>query len=66
MFYVKSQIGENAEIRIQLDYCNVFTVCPLCNKEHTVDITEIFDGEEVDLDSVVYCVECSQTQPPTA
>ncbi len=60
MFYAKAKIGDNAEVRIQLDYQNVFTVCPSCNKEHAVDITEIFMEEEADFDCVVYCADCSR------
>lgn len=60
MFFVKSKINENAELRITLDYNNVFTICPMCNKEHAVDITEIFMEEEADFDCVVYCADCSR------
>lgn len=60
MFFVKSKINENVELRITLDYNNVFTICPMCNKEHPVDITQVLNCECADLDQIaVYCEVCT-------
>lgn len=60
MIYAKAKIGEHAEVRIALDYDNVFTVCPQCGKEHSIDISEFFQDEDFDFDSSVYCEDCSK------
>lgn len=60
MIYAKAKIGEHAEVRIALDYDNVFTVCPQCGKEHSIDISEFFQDGDFDFDCSVYCEDCSK------
>ncbi|WP_298030053.1 hypothetical protein [uncultured Dysosmobacter sp.] len=56
MFYVKGR-GE----KINLDYENVFTRCPICGKEFPVDIAELLSGGDVDLyGTSIYCPECAE------
>lgn len=56
MFYVKGR-GE----KINLDYENVFTHCPICGKEFPVDIAELLSGGDVDLyGTSIYCPECAE------
>lgn len=55
MFYVR---GRGKKVNIHSD--NVFTRCPICGREHAVDIVELFSGGDVDLYSTaVYCPECA-------
>lgn len=54
MFYLK----HNGE-KIEIDYDNVFTVCPICGKEHRVDLIELAQDLQFDLDgTAVYCPQC--------
>lgn len=58
MFYVKCK-GRKVNLRED----NVFTRCPECGKEHTVDLSLIFDDGKADFYSTtVYCEECTQKQ----
>lgn len=60
MFYVKQSISEDAEIRIDITDENVFTVCPECGKETSVDLTTTFSGIDWDLlGTSVYCEKCT-------
>ncbi|MEA4955885.1 MAG: hypothetical protein VB096_10320 [Pseudoflavonifractor sp.] len=55
MFYMKHK-GTKLEITGD----NVFTTCPQCGKEHSVDLQEIFFTGNADLYSTqVYCHKCS-------
>jgi predicted RNA-binding Zn-ribbon protein involved in translation (DUF1610 family) len=61
MFYVKTQLAENTEIRIDIGEDNVFTMCPGCGEEHAIDIQTMFSTGETDLyGTSVYCPECSK------
>jgi len=56
MFYVKVR-GRKVNIRED----NVFTRCPVCGKEHAVDIVELFSGGDIDLyGTAIYCPECAE------
>ena len=52
MFYVKSG-GKKIEVL----HDNVFTVCPDCGKEHTVDLADIMKCEDSDLYLTNVCCE---------
>lgn len=55
-FYLKHK-GERLEIRED----NVYTVCPKCGREHTVDIQDVLSTPDADLYSTsVYCEDCSK------
>lgn len=61
MFYVKSQINEDAHIKIDITDENVFCTCPKCGTEVLVDLVEVFQDGESDLFGTdVYCTECSK------
>lgn len=56
MFYMKHK-GKRLEIRED----NVFTICPLCGREHAVDLQDILSYEHSDLYGTnVYCQQCSE------
>lgn len=56
MFYLKHE-GKKLDIRED----NVFTVCPICGKEHAVDLHDILEGGEADLyGTAVYCPDCAK------
>ena len=55
MFYVK-----DGNRKIEIDYDNVYNLCPKCGCEVVVDLGEFFGNEDLDLySSQVYCEECS-------
>ena len=60
MFYVKAEIAEGCELRIDITDENVFTTCPECGTEIEVDIAELLETGECDMYSTqIYCSECS-------
>lgn len=61
MFYVKEQIGENTEIRIEITDENVFGRCPRCGAETRVFLDDVLKDEDADLyGTAVFCDECSR------
>ena len=61
MFYVKETINDSMEIKVELHDDNVFTTCPDCGVESSVDIAEIFNEVKADLyGTSLFCVECSK------
>lgn len=59
MFYVKTQISEDAEIKIEIND-NVFTTCPECGKEFKIDLQSLLEDGESDLYSTsVLCKDCA-------
>lgn len=60
MFYVKSKIADNAELRIELDDENVYNHCPGCGAEVQVDLSDLFrDGVSDFYSTSVYCKDCT-------
>ena len=62
MLYIKTQISENVEIKVDLYEDEIFTQCPMCAKEMQVDFDELKDSlnQGGDYSSTVwYCEECS-------
>lgn len=56
MFYMKYN-GRKLEITED----NVFTRCPVCGKEFTVDVSELFQDGDIDLyGTSIYCPECAE------
>ena len=56
MFYLKHK-GE----KLNIGDDNVFTTCPICGKEHAVDLHELLAGGEADLfGTAVYCPACAE------
>lgn len=63
MFYVKTKLNENAEIRVEIDSENVFNYCPKCGEEVVVDLSEVFSDGTGDLyNTSVCCAKCSALQ----
>lgn len=59
MFYVRKQI-KGIELNIEICEDNVFTTCPKCGKEHSVNLAEIFAFGDTNLYTTkAYCPECS-------
>lgn len=55
MFYLKYN-GK----RLMIECDNVFTICPICGKEHVVDLQDILQDGDGDLyGTSVYCRKCS-------
>lgn len=59
MFFVKVKVNEATEIRAEITDENVFTICPVCGKEHAVEISEIYENGGDLYSSQVICDECS-------
>lgn len=59
MFYVKAKISDECCVKIDITGENVFTLCPQCGREHSVDIVEQASGDFDLYDTAVYCAECS-------
>lgn len=62
MFYVKSQLDESTTLLTEITDENVFTRCPDCGQEVSVDLNDVIDAEgQLDLFGVgVCCTECSR------
>lgn len=61
MFYVKEQLSDTAEIRIDITDENIYGCCPVCGKEVEVDLHELFASEDMNLFSTqVLCESCSK------
>lgn len=57
MFFLKTKKGR----RLYLEDDNTYTVCPICGKEHVVDLVDIFRDGMSDLYNVaVYCPDCAR------
>lgn len=60
MFYVKSKFAEGTEINIEITDENVYTRCPACGAEISVDIAEEMRNADLDLyGTAFYCEKCS-------
>ncbi len=61
MFYVKEKLTDAVEVSIEISDENVFTRCPGCGDEVSIDLAELFSDGESDLyGTAVYCDECSR------
>lgn len=62
MFYVKTNLNENIEIKVDLYDDEIFTQCPKCGKEIQVEpeeLAEIIKNQGLASTSI-YCEECSK------
>jgi transcription elongation factor Elf1 len=60
MFYVKMEFND-LSVKADITDENVYTICPVCGKEHQVDLQELLTTGEADLYSTsVFCKECSE------
>ena len=62
MFYVKSKLDESTTLLTEITDENVFTRCPDCGQEVSVDLNDVIDDEgQLDLFGTgVCCAECSR------
>ena len=61
MFYVKTQLIQGTELTTEIHEDNVFTRCPGCGDEVSVDLAEVFSDGECDLYGTgIFCKTCSQ------
>lgn len=61
MFYVKEKLTDAVEVSIEISDENVFTRCPGCGDEVSIDLAELFSDGESDLyGTAVYCNKCSR------
>ena len=61
MFYVKERLSDILKVTVEITDKNVFTRCPGCGNEVSVDLAELFSDSESDLyGTAVYCDECSR------
>jgi Zn finger protein HypA/HybF involved in hydrogenase expression len=61
MFYVKATT-RTGEMPIQLTSNNVYTICPVCGKDHIVDLEEIIRNKDKEFSlrkTTVLCPKCS-------
>lgn len=62
MFYVKTNISDDVEIKVDLYDDEIFTQCPKCGKEIPVETEDLKlvlkDGDFAS--SSLYCEECSK------
>ena len=60
MIYLKTQIGEGIEIKIDVYGDEFYTRCPQCGKEINVD-SEALHTKDTDFGSTqIFCNECSK------
>ena len=65
MFYIKTRLGGETEITTEITDENVFTRCPQCGSEFSVDLTDVFADGEGDLyGTSIYCESCSRHLRP--
>lgn len=62
MFYVKTNLNKNIEIKVDLYDDEIFTQCPKCGKEIQVDNETLANIlKDADLSSTsLYCEKCSK------
>lgn len=63
MFYVKTQLDANSAIVTEITDENVFTRCPDCGCEISVDLNDLTGDGQLDLYGLgVCCPECSRAR----
>lgn len=61
MFYVKTKISSNKDIKVDLYEDEIYTQCPKCGKEIQIEPKELASiiAEEGLTSTNVYCEQCS-------
>ncbi len=59
MFYVKENVNDALEMKIEISDENVYTTCPVCLKEISVDLSEVLKDGDLFATSVL-CSKCSR------
>ena len=61
MFYIKTKLPDGKTTKTEITDENVFTRCPECGREMTVDLAELFSDGEGDMFSTgVICADCTE------
>jgi hypothetical protein len=60
MFYIKTRINDETTILTEITDENVFTRCPDCGEEFSVDLVEMIQSGGELFGTAVYCLECSE------
>ena len=61
MFYVKTQLNDDAMLEVDITENNVFCRCPLCGDEVTVNLDDFTGDEDFSVySSEVVCGKCSR------
>ena len=69
-YYIKGTTKAGEPVTLSIEPDSVYTHCPDCGREHTVDIVDLAAAGDFDLyGSAIYCHECAdkrrQTVPNT-
>lgn len=58
-YYVKGKGQAGNEVIVSIEDDGAFTICPICGKEHRVDLVELAARKGFDLyGTTVYCESC--------
>lgn len=61
MFYLKAKLANGKVVRTDITDENVFTRCPDCGRELSIDLVEVFSDGEGDLFSTsIICSTCTK------
>lgn len=60
MFYVKANLNDEVEIKVEINSDNVFNNCPRCGRETNVDLSDMGNGEWDLYGTQVFCEECTE------
>lgn len=61
MFYIKTQLNDDAMLEVDITDTNVFCRCPLCGSEVPVDLNDFTGDADFDITtSGVACAKCSR------
>lgn len=61
MFYLKTKLANGKVVKADITDENVFTLCPSCARELSVDLVEVFSEGEGDLYSTsIICSACTK------
>ena len=61
MFYVKTQLNDDAMLEVDITDTNVFCRCPLCGSEVPVDLNDFTGDADFNvITSGVACARCSR------
>lgn len=62
MFYIKATIADGVTLKSEITDENVFTVCPGCGNEHSVDLAAVLSGDCDLYSTQIYCEACSERE----
>ena len=65
MFYIKAKLSENVEVKVPLYDDGIYTQCPECGTEHTIEtdiLAHIIDEGDDFASASVYCEKCSKKE----